>query len=151
MTHPCSDTTARFVYAGNPGHLGTPSISFDSINILTIPAFHWLSVPYDPQNPRSGHTCNAVGGSQILIVGGIDNNAPIDYGDYEKIAKSTFSTPDPFKQGLAIFDLQTWTFAEKFIAGLPPQYEQSDQVKQYYGQSLPYVVSRVTLTPAQCC
>ena len=83
VTHPCSDMTARFVYAGNPGHLGTPSISFDSINILIIPAFHWLSVPYDPQNPRSGHTCNAVGGSQILIVGGIDSNAPIDYGDYE--------------------------------------------------------------------
>ena len=137
MTCLCSDIIARFVYAGNSGHLGTPSVSFDSVNILTIPAFHWLSVPYDPKNPRSGHTCNAVGGSQILIVGGYDANAPIDYGDYETIVKSTFSTPDPFAQGLAIFDLRTLTFADNFTAGLPAQYEQSDQVKQFYAASLP--------------
>ena len=76
-----------------------------------------------------------------MIVGGIDSNAPIDYGDYETIEHSTFSTPDPFKQGLEMFDLQTWTFSDNYIAGQPSQYEQSDQVKEFYGQSQPYVVS----------
>ncbi len=67
-------------------------------------------------------------------------NPPQVYGDYDVIVKSMFSTRDPFKQGLAIFDLQTLTFADSFIAGLPSQYEQSDRIKQVYGQSLPYVV-----------
>lgn len=76
-----------------------------------------------------------------MIVGGSDGNAPIDYGDYETVERSTFSTPDPFKQGLAIFDLHTWTFADSYIAGQPSQYEQSDQLKEFYGQSQPYALS----------
>ena len=113
----CTDIVARFVYAGDQRHLGSPAIPFDSVNILTIPAFHWFSVPYNPQNPRSGHTCNPVGGSQVLIVGGIDSNAPISYGDYETIEHSTFSTPDPFKQGLEILDLQMWAFSGQLCRG----------------------------------
>ena len=139
LTH-CNKIIARFVYAGGIGNFGTPEIPYDTISILTIPAFHWLSVPYNPQNPRLQHTCTAVGGSQILIVGGWDGNIPQDYGNDEDIVKSQFSTPDPFAQGLAIFDLQTWTFADGFTAGLPSQYEQSDQIKQIYGQSLPYAI-----------
>lgn len=48
---------------------------------------------------------------------------------------STFDTsPDPFAQGLAIFDMTTMAFSDQYTAGTP-SYEQSEAVKQYYSQS----------------
>lgn len=48
---------------------------------------------------------------------------------------STFDTsPDPFAQGLAIFDMTTMAFSDQYTAG-SPSYEQSEAVKQYYSQS----------------
>lgn len=111
------------------------TVQYDTINILTLPAFHWISVPYNPQNPRHGLSCNAVGGSQILTIGGVDSNAKITVGFDDDINKSTFnSSADPFAQGLAVFDMTTLAFSDHFTAGAPP-YEQSDVVKQFYSQS----------------
>ena len=111
------------------------AVQYDTISILTLPAFHWISVPYNPQNPRHGLSCNAVGGSQILTIGGVDSNAKVDSGYLQPIAKSTFdSSPDPFAQGLAVFDMTKLAFSDRFTAGAPP-YEQSDVVKQFYSQS----------------
>ena len=111
------------------------AIQYDTINILTLPAFHWISVPYNPENPRHGLSCNAVGGSQILTIGGVDSNSKVDYGTPDENTESTFdSSPDPFAQGLAIFDMTTLAFSDHFSAGAPP-YEQSDVVKQFYSQS----------------
>ena len=51
------------------------------------------------------------------------------------IIESTFDTlPDPFAQGLAIFDMTTMAFSDQYTAGAPP-YEQSEVVQQYYSQS----------------
>ena len=124
-----------FVYAGWDGNLGSRAIQYDTINILTLPAFHWITVPYNPQNPRHGHSCNAVGGSQIISIGGVDSNSNITSGALPEIIRSTFdSAPDPFAQGLAIFDMTTLTFANQYTAVAPP-YEQSEVVKQFYAQS----------------
>lgn len=133
-------STASFVYAGDGSHLGSDAIEFDTINILTLPAFHWLSVPYNPQNPRLGHTCHAVGGSQIVIVGGSDANPPQTFGDYEIIIKSEFQSKDPFEQGLAIFDMQTLQFKDGYTAGGPAVYEQSDEVQRIYAGSNQFVI-----------
>ena len=103
-------------------------------------------MPYTPQHPRSGHTCNAVGGSQILIVGGVDDNAPGYQGNSTKDLYTIFGTPDPFPQGLKIFDMHSWTFNDSYTAGLPLEYEQHDTVKQFYGQSQRYVILRDILT-----
>ena len=120
------------MYAGWGTELGPAAIPYDTINILTLPAFHWISVPYYPQSPRHALSCNAVGGSQILTIGGVDSNAQLDYTDQ---IQSTFnSSPDPFAQGLAIFDMTTMAFADQYTAGAPP-YEQSDVLKQFYSQS----------------
>ena len=111
------------------------AVQYDTINILTLPAFHWISVPYNPQNPRHGLSCNAVGGSQILTIGGVDSDAKVDFGTLYQVHESTFdSSPDPFAQGLAVFDMTTLAFSDHFTAGAPP-YEQSDVVKQFYSQS----------------
>ena len=90
-------------------------------------------MPYNPQNPRLGHTCNAIGGSQIVIIGGLDANSNITLTS--GIQESLYNTSaDPFSQGLAIFDMTTLRFAEQYTAGSKP-YEQSDPVKEFYSQS----------------
>jgi len=93
-------------------------------------------VPYNPQHPRHGHSCNAVGGRQIITIGGVDTNSwPTQSGGKETADMSTFdTTPDQFLQGLAIFDMTTLEFASQYTAAAAP-YEQSDRVKQFYSQS----------------
>ena len=74
-----------------------------------------------------------MGGSQIISIGGVDSNSHLTVG--ENIIKSTFdSAPDPFAQGLAIFDMRTLNFVDQYTADAPP-YEQSEEVKQFYAQS----------------
>ena len=129
-----NDTYEIFVYGGDTGHLGTPSVPCDTVNILSLPAFNWFSVAYNPQNPRAGHTCEAVGGSQIAIVGGFDANPEVVSGLYNDVVESIFSTADPFAQGLAIFDLQTLDFAAEYIAGGAAVYEPNEVITQFYAQ-----------------
>lgn len=126
---------SSFVYAGWGTELGSAAIPFDTVNILTLPAFHWISVPYNPNHPRLGHSCNAVGGSQIISIGGVDANPQMTTGSSEAIYKNTFnSTPDPFSQGLAIFDMTSLSFADHYSANAPP-YEQSSVIKDFYSKA----------------
>ncbi|MCJ1462821.1 hypothetical protein MMC07_001424 [Pseudocyphellaria aurata] len=114
------------MYAGWGLELGAAAIPFDEIYILTLPAFYWIKVDYTPQHPRHGHTCNPVGGSQVLTIGGLDTNSSNDsyYSPFDTSA-------DPFTQGLAIFDMTRLQFADQFTANAP-SYVQSDRVKAYY-------------------
>ncbi|KAL8992463.1 MAG: hypothetical protein Q9169_007085 [Polycauliona sp. 2 TL-2023] len=121
-----------FLYGGFDGRLGSSAIPYDEIYILTLPAFHWLKVDYPPEHPRHGHSCNAVGGSQIVSIGGIDSNAQITVGALEDVRKSSFnSSVDPLTQGLGIFDmtLLEWVDLYRADAGV---YEQSELIKSYY-------------------
>ncbi len=136
----CAKRPASFVYAGFGNIPGLGAIQFDTINILTLPAFHWIKVPYNPENPRHGLTCEHVGGSQILTIGGIDSNpqnaAKLLAGPNSPSAinNATFDSPDPLAQGLSIFDMTSLTFQSQYTAGAPP-YEQPDVLKQFYSQS----------------
>jgi hypothetical protein len=121
----------RFVYGGWGTQLGAQAVQFDSINILTLPAFHWISIPNNPQNPRIGLTCNAVGGSQILTIGGRDGNPKVVDSTHILNTQSSYDTKDPNAQGLAIFDLTNLTFSAQYTAGAPA-YEQSSLVQQFY-------------------
>ncbi|MCJ1465552.1 hypothetical protein MMC07_004170 [Pseudocyphellaria aurata] len=119
-----------FMYAGWGGDLGKSAIPFDEIYILTLPAFHWLKVDYPPQQPRHALTCHAVGGSQILTIGGLDSNS--NHTMDAEIYHSTFDTsPDPFAQGLAIFNMTALKFANQYTAKASP-YVQSDMVRRYH-------------------
>ena len=129
-----NQTYEIFVYSGFGGNLGTQAVPFDTINILTLPAFHWINVPYNPANPIHGHTCHSVGGSQILVVGGSDANPKVVDGAYDKIAKSVMGSPDPNKQGLSVFNMSSLSWQDHYSAS-PPAYGQSDPIKQYYAQA----------------
>lgn len=128
-------TCEIFVYGGGGGNLGTEGLQFDTVNILSLPAFNWFSVAYNPQNPRSGHTCEAVGGSLIMVVGGIDSNPTMTVGDFNAVFKSSFTRPDPFAQGIAIFDLQALGFADQYTAEGGDVYDQNPVFKQFYENS----------------
>ena len=121
-----------FVYGGDSGRPYTSSVPCDTVNILSMPAFNWFSVAYNPQNPRSGHTCEAVGGGQIAIIGGKDANPPVESEVSEDF--TTLSTPDPFAQGLGIFDLGTLEFASKYQAGRGVVYEPNHVITQFYAK-----------------
>ena len=115
--------------------LGLDAVQYDTINILTLPAFHWIHVPYNPQNPRFAHTCNAVGGSQIVTIGGVDGNSNLTLSFPQANTESTYnSSADPFSQGLAIFDMTALRFVDQYTAGANA-YEQSDPIKEFYSQS----------------
>ena len=124
-----------FMYAGWNGNLGAAAIAYDEVYVLTLPGFYWIKAKYPAAHPRHGLTCNAVGGSQILTIGGVDTNTVLTHsGTGLQLDQATFSqSPDPFTQGLAIFDMTTLTFASQYTANAPP-YVQSDPVQQYYSQ-----------------
>ncbi|KAL8871456.1 MAG: hypothetical protein Q9174_002715 [Haloplaca sp. 1 TL-2023] len=153
-----------FLYGGYDGNVGSKAIPFDEIYILSLPAFQWFKVDYPPERPRNGHSCNSVGGSQIVTVGGADGNAEVNAGfvDGKKrslmalgptpddVHKSAFnSTPDPFAQGLGIFDMTTLKWADHYTANAPA-YTQSDTVRNFYAenpQNAPITASELSSTP----
>ena len=73
-----------------------------------------------------------MGGGQVISIGGVDSSANTALGP--DIIKDTFNAPDPFAQGLAIFDMTSLSFVDQYTADAPP-YEQSEEVKQFYAQS----------------
>lgn len=113
------------VYAGWGGRSGSDTIPFDSAYVLTLPGFFWVKADYPATSPRRGLTCNAVGGNQILTVGGVDAT---QQGDDEKTG---FNTADPFAQGLAIFDLSSLTWKGSYTARRPVQ-PPAPQIQAYY-------------------
>ena len=91
-------------------------------------------MPNNPQNPRIGLTCNAVGGNQILTISGRDGNPKVVDSTRIVNIQSTYDTPDPNAQGLAIFDMTNLSFSTQYTAGAPA-YEQSSVIKQFYSEA----------------
>ena len=132
------------MYGGWGGSDGVQAEQYDTIDILTLPAFTWVSVEYNSQSPRYGHSCNAVGGSQILTIGGADADPPQTSATANAYSQGAFNTPDPNAQGLAIFDMTSLTWSSQYTAGASP-FEQSDLIKQIYsGQQ--YVLMTLSAT-----
>lgn len=118
-----NQTYEIFVYGGHNFSWGPAAITFDTIHILTLPAFHWVKVDYTPMNPRIAMTCHAVAGSQILVVGGFD--------PMKTWMNGALSTQDPLQQGLGVFDLHSLSWNDHYNMN-SPQYVQSDAIQQYY-------------------
>lgn len=115
------------VYAGWRGELGSNAISLDEAFVLTLPGFRWIQASYPALHPRHGLTCNAVGGGQILTIGGVDTSQGYSSDPY----KATFSTPDPFIQGLAVFSLNTLGWKDSYRSR-PGPYTAAPTVQAYY-------------------
>ncbi|KAH7133928.1 hypothetical protein EDB81DRAFT_805314 [Dactylonectria macrodidyma] len=103
-----------FVFGGTT----TESRVLSDVWILTIPGFHWFKL--DAQTvPRVDHECALVGKRQMLVVGGRK-----DWGEDRQ-------TPDPWTQGIGIFDLSAVTWSDKYDADAP-EYVSPDMVNDWY-------------------
>ncbi|GAB1314103.1 Kelch repeat protein [Madurella fahalii] len=114
------------VYAGWNGRAGPDAIPYDSAFVLTLPGFHWVRADYPSEHPRHGHSCNAVGGGQIVAVGGVDTA----YQGRETYI-GVFDTADTFTQGLAIFDLSKLAWSPSYSAGRGLQ-TPAPRIQEYY-------------------
>ncbi|KAI4272136.1 MAG: hypothetical protein LQ337_005505 [Flavoplaca oasis] len=127
-------TYELFLYGGT-GKIGingnislTQYIDFtalDEVYVLSLPAFAWFKADYPAQHPRIRHTCHSFG-RQMLSIGGQDPTN--EYND-------TF-TPDPFSQGLGIFDLTNLRWSDRYNADAEP-YETPAVVKAWYAANGP--------------
>ncbi|KAK4127899.1 hypothetical protein N657DRAFT_566669, partial [Parathielavia appendiculata] len=115
------------VYGGWDGQLGAGATPYDSAYVLTLPAFHWAKADYPAAHPRHGLSCNAVGGSQILTIGGVDTAHEAGNDSY----RAGFQTRDPFSKGLAVFDLSTLTWSAAYRAKQSPQ-PPAPRIQEYY-------------------
>lgn len=113
------------VYAGWDGT--DTSSGYDEAFILSLPSFHWFKADYASTKPRHGLTCEHAGGGQVLTIGGVDTSQVGTSAGYQ----GPFSTVDPFKQGLAIFDMSTLSFASSYTASRT-DYTMSETIQYYY-------------------
>jgi hypothetical protein len=115
------------VYAGWDGNLGPAAIPYDEAYVLTLPGFFWVRAEYDSVNPRHGLSCNAVGGGQVLTIGGLNTtqNGP------GSLYNAVFDTQDQFSQGLAVFNMTSLSFQSSYVAK-PGPYVQAKSVQAFY-------------------
>lgn len=107
-------------------------LALDEVFVLTLPGFNWIKANYTPASPRMEHSCNLVGNSQMLVIGGLDpsNTAAIKFQNQT----------DPNKQGLGIFDLHGMEWSNNYDANAP-SYTSPDAVKAWYRQNGEYAAS----------
>ncbi|KAG8527459.1 uncharacterized protein KY384_007611 [Bacidia gigantensis] len=120
-----------FVYGGYGGKQGSGQTAYDTISILTLPAFQWISVPYVAQSPRFGHSCHHVGGSQILVVGGGDPSIEVSSDQSSDMYQGDIRSEDPNRQGLGVFEMSSLMWNDHYDASTPA-YTQAVSVKNYY-------------------
>ena len=90
--------------------------------VLSLPAFNWFRAAAGPQ--RTYHTCELIGGRQMISIGGhlLNSDHKPAPGDH---------TADPWTKGIGIFDMTDLTWVSGYKADAMP-YEQSGMIKQYY-------------------
>ncbi|KAK7520614.1 hypothetical protein IWZ03DRAFT_142747 [Phyllosticta citriasiana] len=120
-----NETVEIFVYGGWGDTLGPAATPYDEIYILTLPAFEWIKHDYTPEAARLAHSCEAVGGSQILLIGGLAGSA------VDATYTGQFGVRDTNDQGLGIFNMTSLEWEDKYTAN-PPAYRQADVVTEAY-------------------
>jgi hypothetical protein len=122
-----NNTFEIFLYAGWGGNLGAAAAPFDSAYVLTLPGFHWVQANYQYSRPRHALTCESVGGGQMLTIGGLDTLIV----DNDDLYEGPFQSPDPFTNGLGIFDISTLTWKSSFSSS-QRVYTPSSQIMSFY-------------------
>jgi hypothetical protein len=125
----CCPCYYSFIYGGWGGWPGNATQPYDELHILSLPAFRWFKVPYPAQRPRIGHTCHVVGQRHMLIIGGADP-LPVPAPGTD-LRASGYATPDPFPNGLGLFDITRLQWATTYDPRAA-EYEQSAPVAEFY-------------------
>ncbi|KAK2762299.1 hypothetical protein FQN54_001309 [Arachnomyces sp. PD_36] len=114
-----NDTYEIFAFGGTTGHWDSTNDDSSQVYVLSLPAFRWFRTPVETE-PRFMHTCEVVGGRQMLSIGG--SNAIEQH------------TIDSFKYGLGIFDMVDWEWKPSYDADAAP-YEPADTIKEFYSNA----------------
>ena len=98
------------------------ALDLDAVYVLSLPAFNWQKASYTPRRSRAWHTCNLVGGRQMVIVGG-----------KQPWLNDSSQITDIWSQGLGIFDLSAMEWKDQYDAAAAP-YVTPDAVKAWYNE-----------------
>lgn len=82
----------------------------------------------------------------MLVIGGVDTLQDSTTSAASTLDLVTFTSKDPFVQGLAIFDMTNLSWAKQYDANASA-YEQSDPVKNYYASKFvfpPTIATKLT-------
>ncbi|KAL2206344.1 hypothetical protein CC79DRAFT_1369765 [Sarocladium strictum] len=127
--HPCSLGVATedgkfdiFMFAG--GNLN--GLEFSDVYVLSLPGFHWEPAHrgLGPFYQRVGQACAVVGQRQLLSFGGVrttQGGSPEEY----------WLEPDPWTQGIGIFDMSSWSWKDRFDADAD-SYIQHKTLREWY-------------------
>ncbi len=114
----------KFIYGGINFHNNQDN---GDVFVLTLPGFTWFRAPQGAGLSRFLHTCDAVGSRQLISIGGLDNgNRKFNYSDI-------YQSPDPFTQGIGIFDMTSMEWMPSYNANAAP-YESPSVVKDWYAE-----------------
>ena len=97
------------------------NVALDEVHVLSLPAFAWFKADYPARHPRQRHNCHVVGNRQMLSIGGLDPT----------MVYNNTIPPDPFKQGLGIFDLTAMQWSDRYDANAEP-YATPRIIKDWY-------------------
>ena len=135
-----------FLYGGSldSGRTDIPStatsVELGSVYVLSLPSFNWQKADFYPQFGRWGHACTVVG-RQMISVGGVvmtQDGADSDSADGDDdISIYEHSVPDPWSQGIGIWDLSAMAWKDRYDPAAGP-YTTPQMVKQYYASNPRY-------------
>ncbi|KAL6721484.1 hypothetical protein ACLMJK_000588 [Lecanora helva] len=128
-----NNTYEIFLYGGRAANV-QDTLAQGSVYVLSLPAFHWEKQNVASQLGRYQHTCNVIGRRQMVVVGGRITNGteltPITLTSLNGFP----SLPDPWEQGLGIFDLSSMEWREGYDADAAP-YVTPTVIKNYYHEN----------------
>ncbi|KAK4452121.1 kelch repeat-containing protein [Podospora aff. communis PSN243] len=99
------------------------SRSSDEVYVLSLPGFVFFKGP-GSSTPRADHGCALVGKRQLLSVGGTDGFLGFP---------NSLLDPDPWKNGLGVFDMSRLAWSNGYKADAAP-YESPSVVSEWYLQ-----------------
>ncbi|KAI0140080.1 hypothetical protein F4776DRAFT_575508 [Hypoxylon sp. NC0597] len=115
-----NNTYEIFIYGGNSDQIdGTSS----DVHVLSLPGFVFFDAQ-SPGTPRADHGCAVVGRGkrQMLSYGGVDGG---------QLLRDPTTTPDPWKQGLGIYDMTEMKWADSYDPNAA-KYESPAVVSDWY-------------------
>lgn len=127
VSEPGSGTYEIFMVGGFNGYFGPGNSNYTAVYVLSLPAFHWMRAGNTNTQPRAGHSCVAAGNSsQMIVIGGFDPSQPN--------LNASAQIPDPFAQGLGIFNMTSMIWQDHYDGGAIP-YKSSNEIKQWYNST----------------
>ncbi|KAI1136970.1 hypothetical protein F5Y05DRAFT_92832 [Hypoxylon sp. FL0543] len=115
-----NNTYEIFIYGGNSDQIdGTSS----DVHVLSLPGFVFFDA-HSPGTPRADHGCAVVGKGkrQMLSYGGVDGG---------QLLRDPTTTPDPWKQGLGIYDMTEMKWVDLYDPNAA-NYESPAAVAEWY-------------------